>query len=528
VALPTNPKTPWPPPAMVPVLQEVRDLGAWYSNDWARIRSVSIPSTLGHVFEGARTAREQSASNSTRSQLVVPMAGDVARTSADLLFSETPVFTCESKGAQDRLNTVLDLMGFESMLLEAAELCAAKTGIYWRVTWDRSLVTDRPIVSFLQQDNAVPEWRMGVLTAVTFWSVLAPTVEDGDKTVWRHLERHSVSRRGAVIEHGLYLGTDSQLGQPMPLTDHPDTEGIAEALTDPDDGGDGQAIVLDGVPLTAGYVPNVRPNRRNPGSMIGRADIDGLFTELAGINEAWTSWMRDLRLAKARLVVPSSYLEAQGAGRGAVFDIDRELYEATNMMPPKDGGPGMTLVQFGIRTDEHERTIKALAQQVITSAGYSLRSFGMADAGNAATATEVRSHERLSLITRERKTRYFDVGLRDLLFCLQAVDSFMGNPDAVEPSPVTVEFKDSVSEDPKAQAETANLLFQAQAATIETRVRLVHPDWDDERVAKEVEGILSETGTGGVEDPDPGELDPAAEQDLADEIPDGPPRGPTG
>ncbi len=528
MALPTNPKTPWPPPKMAPVLQEVRNLGAWYSNDWARIRNVTQPSDLGAVFRNAQSAREQSTSNNTRSQLVVPMAGDVARTSADLLFSETPVFTCEETAAQDRLNSLLDLMGFESMLLEAAELCAAKTGIYWRLTWDRTLVSDRPILSFLQQDNAVPEWRMGILTAITFWSVLDPQGADGDKTVWRHLERHSTTRRGALVEHGLYLGTDDQLGQPMPLTDHPDTRSIADALTNADEGGDGQAIVIDDVPMTAGYIPNVRPNRRDPGSMLGRADVDGLFTELSGINEAWTSWMRDLRLAKARLVVPSSYLDAQGAGRGAVFDIDRELYEATNMMPPKDGGPGLTLVQFAIRTDEHERTIKALAQQVITSAGYSLRSFGMADAGNAATATEVRSHERLSLITRERKTRYWDVGLRDLLFCLLALDDFMGNPDAEAPELVTTEFKDSVSEDPKAVAETANLLFQAQAATIETRVRLVHPDWDDERVTKEVEGIQSESGQGPVENPDPGEIDPNADpaQDPVDELAGG--RGPTG
>lgn len=505
MALPTNPKTPWPPADQAPLLSEVKTLSAWYSGRWERIRGVTTPAD---VRSQLRAAREQSGSNSEANQLVMPVAGDVARTSADLLFSETPEFTCEEKASQDRLDDLLDRMGFESMLLEAAELCAAMTGVYWRLSWDRNLAPDRPILAFLQQDHAVPEWRWGILTALTFWSVLPPRDGDGDKVVWRHLERHSTSPAGAVVEHGLYYGTSDQLGHPMPLDDHPDTQGIAAALSQLEDGGDGRSIVMPGVPLTAGYIPNIRPNRRDPGSMIGRADIDGLFSALRGVNDSWTSWMRDLRLAKARLVVPSSYLEAQGAGRGAVFDIDRELYEATNMMPPKDGGPGLTMVQFAIRTAEHESTIKALTQQIITSAGYSLRSFGLANDQAAATATEVKSHERLSMTTRERKTRYWDVALRDLLFCLLALDDFMGNPDAEAPSKVEIEFGDSVSEDPKVTAETANLLFQAQAATIETRVRMVHPDWDDERVSKEVGGIMSETGTGPVENPDPGEVDP--------------------
>ncbi len=524
MALPTNPKTAWPPAEIKPVLDEVRTLGAWYSGRWERIRAVTVP---GDVRSVIRMAREQSPSNTDGNQLVVPLAGDIARTSADLLFSETPTFTTEDKGAQDRLTALLDLSGFESMLLEAAELCSAKTGIYWRVGWDRTLVADRPIMSFIQQDHAIPEWRWGILTAVTFWSVLAPTDPTKEHMVWRHLERHSATPRGALVEHGLYYGTDEKLGQPMPLTDHPDTEGIAAALTDMGNGGDGQAIILDNVPLTAGYIPNVRPNRRDPGSMLGRADIDGLFSELRAVNDTWTSWMRDLRLAKARLVVPQAYLESQGAGRGAVFDIDRELYEAANIMPPKDGGSAITMVQFGIRVDEHERTLKNLIQQIVTSAGYSLTSFGLAGELSATTATEVRSRERLSLITRERKTRYWSTGLRDLLFCLLAVDDFMGNPDAEAPTPVSIEFGDSISEDPKITAETANLLFQAQAATIETRVRMVHPDWEDDRVAAEVKGIMEESGTGPLASPDPGELNPADQMDPTDEIPD-PDSGATG
>ncbi len=519
MSLPTNPKTEWPPVADRSELNQVRKLDAWYSGDWQRIRDVTTPDDLRTALRAAR-----SNAPTTSNQLVIPLAGDIARCSADLLFSEAPKLTTDDGAAQERLDYLVDACCLDSALLEAAELCAALSGIYWRVGWDRTLVADRPIVTFVQPDGAVPEWRWGQLSAVTFWSVLPNLDGDGDKVVWRHLERHSTTTEGALIEHGLYYGTDSQLGQPMPLTEHPDTRGIAEALSDPDDGGDGRSILLPDVPRTAGYIPNMRPNRRNRRSMLGRADIDGLYGVLGAVNTTWTSWMRDLRLAKARLIVPREYTRTTGPGQGAAFDLDQELFEPLTMPAPAEAGKALTLVQFSIRVAEHEATLNRLVGQAITSAGYSLQTFGMVDeAGSGTTATEVRARERRSMVTRERKSRYWSVGLRELAYCLLAVDWYMGNPDAVEPSDVLVEFGDSVSEDPKVTAETAELLFRAQAATIETRVRMVHPDWDDERVDAEVRGIQEESGTGPMADPDPGEFDPEADPaaggDPADELP---------
>ncbi len=54
----------------------------------------------------------------------------------------------------------------------------------------------------------------------------------------------------------------------------------------------------------------------------------GLETELDGLDEAISSWMRDVRLGKARLIVLHSYLENIGRGKGAVSEPDREVYSA--------------------------------------------------------------------------------------------------------------------------------------------------------------------------------------------------------
>lgn len=88
-------------------------------------------------------------------------------------------------------------------------------GAYLRVVWDED-VSDRPWLSAVAADSAVPEFSPRHLRAVTFWTV----VHVDGQTVWRHLERHEKGR----ILHGLYVGTPGMLGKRRPLQDLPATE----------------------------------------------------------------------------------------------------------------------------------------------------------------------------------------------------------------------------------------------------------------------------------------------------------------
>jgi hypothetical protein len=432
------------------------------------------------------------------SPLHVPVPADVARTSADLLFAEAPKITVPNEAAQGRLDELLEAVEIDTTLLESAELCAALSGMYWRVVGG---AWPAPRVSMIQPDNAWPEWSWGDLTAVTFVRRLDARAGDGaegspDRIVWRHLERHSYGMTpagaGAIIEHGLYAGREDKLGRRMPLVEHPQVADIAAMLTGPE----GDMIVLPGVPMTAGYVPNMRPNRKDRGSRLGRSDYEQVESLFASIDDAWTSWMRDLRLGKARLVVPEEYLRDEGAGKGTIFDVDREVYEPLRMMT--DGGAqSIASVQFAIRVTEHAATLRGLLQQAVSSAGYSLRTFGMGDGdfGSAVTATQVDSEDRLSMITREKKSRYWTAGLRELVACLLAVDNLM-NRTSVDPGgSASVEFRDSIAEDLKNTADTVNLLRAAEAASTQTLVALVHPEWSETEVAEEVNRIEGARGT---------------------------------
>ncbi|MGW8374275.1 phage portal protein [Streptomyces sp. ODS28] len=484
--LPEN-GAPWPPPAFATEYRAMQVDDAWYSGDRDRLARVygreQVRTDGKRCFWGRRPQQGQS-----DTRLHVPLAADIANTSAALLFSEPPVFTVEDSATQQRLDELTEASGAANTLLEAAEVGAALGGVFLRVTWDAQLAA-RPLLTVVHADSAVPEFRFGLLRAVTFWHELA----SDSVTVWRHLERHEPG----VILHGLYQGDRERLGMRVPLTEHPDVANLADSL-----GPDGDAIET-GLPdaLTAAYVPNLKPNRQRRGSPLGRSDyavpIHDLFDAL---DDVWSSWMRDIRLARARLIVPTGYLRDNGPGQGANFDADREIWQQLNIPPTEAGNAGITLAQFGIRVQEHSSSAEAIVRQATQSAGYSAQTFGLGDAP-AVTATEVTARERRSMITRDVKARYWAPAVADMLHVMLRLDRALGfSRVAVDERPA-IEFGDSVSEDPQTTAQTLSLLTQAEAASIDTRVRILHPDWDDDQVQAEVERIREDFGTGVPADP---------------------------
>ncbi|MFD6985598.1 phage capsid protein, partial [Streptomyces sp. NPDC059956] len=187
-----------------------------------------------------------------------------------------------------------------------------------------------------------------------------------------------------------------------------------------------------------------------------------------------------------------------GPGRGASFDSDREIWTLLNIPPTEQSGTGITLSQFAIRVDEHERTSAATTRQAVQSAGYSLGTFGLDDQA-AVTATEIRARDRRSMTTRKKKARYWSPELGDILYAMLLLDRAWFTPRIVPERP-TVVFGPVVSEDSASLAQTLSLLQQAQAVSTLTKVQMLHPDWDSTAVKEETDRILSETGA-AVPDP---------------------------
>lgn len=493
MALPQGGNTQWPPEGWSAIYNGYQEHSAWYSGDPEQLASV-----YGGMLETmTRRSRfkfwgrgKKGTEHQARSQLHVPLAGDIAATSSALLFSEAPEFLipdaheenapADAKAAQSRLDEIVNEGGIIDRLSEAAETSAALGGVFIKPDWDRA-VADVPVLSVVQADNAVPEFRYGMLQAVTLWRVVEGAERD---RIYRHLERHTTNATGSgVIEHGLYRGSREQLGERIALAGSPDTEGLQDVLILPFPG------------LGIRYVANLRPNRKHRGSPLGQSDYAGAEGLLDALDEVFTSWMRDIRLAKARIVVPEEYLERKGDSMA--FDLDREVYAAMEMDPT--GGPDITPVQFAIRVDEHERTALTYIERIITHAGYSPQTFGLHIEGRAESGTALRIRERKTLTTQQRKRRYWEPALEDVLEMLLSIDRAVFNPTTPVFRP-QVNMADSVADDPTEVAATIELLNRAASISLYEKVRMRHPEWKKPQIDEEVARLEAEQGQ-AVEDP---------------------------
>lgn len=539
--LPAGGKTPWPPANWGHVYNDYSQWSAWYSGDANALAmwygAVGVPEVPGRGagFFGTTRSYTDSAFDTplwkrwqfwgrqatapvTRYRLHVPIAADMAQTSADHLFSEQPkclipeaheeTAVGNSKDVQQRLNDLIEEDGIYTTLLEASEVSAALSGVFLRVTWDKS-VADHPLLTAVHPDSAVPEFQWGRLVGVTFWKVIA---EDQD-IIYRLLERHD---RG-LISHGLYKGTARELGTMIPLSSLPETAALVAGLEL-----DAQAMTTElgmrtGLDeLTAVYIPNIKPNRSRRELPIGRSDYQGVEGLMDALDETYTSWMRDVRLARARIMLPYELLDVKGKGQGAAFDIDQEIFVATNDLVGEDGGK-IEFIQPAIRTADHLATCMDLIERIVTTAGYSPASFGLKGEGRVVTATEVAAREQRSLVTRGKKASYWSRPLSDILTRYLELDASMfGGPGAYRPR---IEFADSVQEDPKDLAQAVQMLAAADALSTETKVRMAHPEWETEQILAEVKAIQDErTASVLLENPMPSGGPPNG--------PPGPPRPP--
>lgn len=513
--LPVDPKTPWPPKSVADLGKTYTKWAAWWSGDVDALTAVythavgyandpiigsndtrpPLVQLRPRMFYGEMPARGALQS----SKLHIPLASDIAMTSADLLFGEPPALVAaEDKGlasdtaagktpalvttvsqTQEFFDDVL-AGGLEAVLLEAAEISSAFGGVYLRVGWDAQVSPDLPIFDAIPPDTAVPEFRSGQMIAVTFYRKLTDQGPDG--AIWRHLERHEAG----VIFHGLYRTTDPHLlGTPQKLDAHPETAPFAGLP------GGGERVETGATGLAAEYVPNMRPNRIQRGSQLGRSDYDGIESVMDRLDEAWSSWMRDLRQGKGRIHVPESYLAGQGRGNGALFDHEQEVYQLVDALPTSTGGLMMQQVQFNIRVAEHAATTQALMEQAVRGAGYAAQSFGL-QGDTALTATEVSARQSRSYMTRGKKINYFRPPLRRLIRAAAQIATKQLSVKGLSADLPGVEWPDGIATDPQTLATTLSLLKAAEAASTSTRVEMLHPDWDKDRIDEEVKKINAE------------------------------------
>lgn len=493
---------PWPPTAYAPAYTSYREWDALYAGNPDRLREVY--SRRGTSSTAAPEVRNRPSqyrggivgrfsrflwghpvpADGRDTRLHVPLPADLSATAAKLLFGEPATFKTESKAGKGKLEAMAE-EGLHGFLYGAAEACSALGDIYLRPVIDKELSPDAAIPTVVHADGAIPTFRWGRLVDVTFWSV----VEADDSKVLRLFELHEKGRNS----YQLCEGTRDRRGSVVSLDRLPAHLAYIKLGLDADGG---YATGLDRVDVV--HIPNDEPQRewRTDAYLkyLGRSDYSGSEPFFDASDEVWTSWMRDIRLAKGRLFVPDVMLTDLGPGQGASWDADREVYAALNALPDQMGPNPLTASQFAIRIEEHRGTIEALQEVCLRHAGLSASTIGDPPDGAQMTATETHARERLSFMTAGRRQGIWKSKLAAYVELHTMVEQHAKLPGAVAPFRPDVEFSDSVSEDPEALARTAQLLRAANAASTETLVQLVNPGLEPDEVKKEVERIQAEEG----------------------------------
>lgn len=484
----------WPP--MDFLYWKMAEHSAWYSGDAEVLANFyteylyknlqNLPYTLrnGESFWGRQIK------NQGEIFVHVPIAGDIAETSANFLFSESPTIKIAQaheikanqsyKDTQSALDDMLMGNGFFAKILEGAETCSALGGVFIKIAWDNE-ISPYPIPVIVQADRAIPEFKFGILSAVTFWKVI--DADDNGNKVFRLLERYE---KGSIT-YKLYLGTADRLGKEVDLKSHDETKDLVDVETVDE--------------LLAVYVPNVLPNRFDRSSYLGRSDYAGIEGLMDSLDEVFSSWVREVALAQAKLLVPESFLKDTGTGKK--YNLDQMLYVKLDIDPTTlNGTSGITPQQFAIRADEFEKTALNLMDRIITSAGYSPQSFGLNIQGRAESGTALSMRERKSFATKGKKENYWGPALKRIVKLMMLVyNKELGGKLDVDVD-VNVAFNDGVTNNLQELATSVKMISDAMAASTDTKVRLLHPEWDEDQIQAEVERIREENGLGAVPPPD--------------------------
>lgn len=458
----------------------------------------------------------------SKQKIHVPIAADIAATSSDLLFGEELQIAAVDNDderpvekVQHRLEEIERINNFHALLCEAAESCSALGDVYLKIMWDRDRMAC-PGIKVVQGDNGYPEYRLGILRAIHIFTIIRDSPDE--KSVYR---THEIYEPGRIVTE-LYQGTSDSLGLRL------DDSLLEEIGIEPES-------IVEGDLMLAAHIPNIRPNRMFRSSYMGRSDFDNLRDLMDALDEAYSSWVRDIRLGKARLIVPAEYLRRSGeelfAGSSKTaptfeFDEDVETLVAIDADTDKSGS-FITPSQFAIRAEEHAKTCQDIITKIVTGAGYSPQTFGINIVGMAQSGTALRIREKKSYSTTSKKQAYWQDPLETLMTALVHLDAKLypqkGSTDKCH---VHIHFPYLFASDIPTMASSLQLLDAAKAASTETKVRMLHPDWTADKVVEEVDRIRIETGmdksrldvvmqkvqmqTMGI-DPDSGDFSPSKE-----------------
>jgi len=420
--------------------------------------------------------RAEGIGGSNPAYLTIPLAARINRTSANLLFGETPRISIEDEADQTRLNQLIEQNKLYSKLKRAAEGVSCVGGIYGLAYVDTRTPRGQAgsLIRFVPERRAVPEFANDdELVAVTFVSEFTEGGDDKPE-VWRLLEKHTPG----LIENRLHRGTRTELGKEVALDALAQTQGLVPDLNTGLD-------VLDVV-----YIPN----HLGASSPLGISDLAGIEDLLLACNEALTLASDDARAAAATVFARQDLLTEDGNMAEGSRVVPVTLEESGD-----DDKPLLEVIQPQVRAETFAKYQDYLIDLTLQSAGFAPQSLGRNVQGGAESGTARRLMMHHTLIEHAGKAMLWEGALRQLLDVARQLDAqdYDGKPAAswndLE-APIDVVLADGMPEDIRETATAVRDLRGAGALSLEQAVRMVMRDQSEEAIQGEIERLEEEQG----------------------------------
>lgn len=388
----------------------------------------------------------------------VPLAREMARLSSSLMFSASPTITHPQY--QELLDSWRRINGLDPRLQEIAEHVAVEGRGAFRLCWDDDVSTEVPILSWIHEDQILWDEKHS-------WFVLGGTVvmerelDENSPVIYRLFEDHSIGQ----VEYWAFKGTTTSLGQEIALTD----EAFVEVFPD-----------YEGVQnyATGLNVPTLIRWDNVPG---GQSDIQGLEQYLDRLDEA-----ESLLLDKGRKSVPVTLADESMIDDGRSFSSAGFTFVKASGLLPEDGSPFVETIEPNFDVASHLEWIRHIKQSCIELMGYSTAMTGVDPLASYSSGKELKLRLARTLLTKAGKDRMAIEAIRTMLGTALAMIS--GAAD-IEPFKPDFTLGDGLPEDRLENAQQIQLEDSAGAISLEEKVRVIRPDWTEERVQEEVQKI---------------------------------------
>jgi hypothetical protein len=475
----------WIPQRLTTYYDKLQEYYAWYSGDINTLSNYYTNYMINNTAYDGSYWKNQSIIYK-RSVMHLPIANDLASSSASFLFGKTPRFYVNAADEEDngemdpRFEEIMYWNQIGTLLTETAEIAAAFGGVFLKLDYDPA-IGNYPLISTVTPLNAVGYFYRKTLYAFDSWRVVYQDTTQGSSEIWRLFERRRLINGRLNITFTLYKGDTYGIGQKRNFSELEETKYLNLQTVD---------SPINNLGII--YIPNLKPNTMFINEEVGQSDYHNIIPMMDALDEAWSSWMRDIRLAGAKVFIDKALLDSSKN-----FDYLQEMYMKMDFGEREITGQSydpVTMIQPMIRYTEHYGTCETLAKDIVIRAGYSPQSFGYDMKTYTESGSAQRTKEKKTIITTSKKQKYWEYGLRSLFTYIQSWDEFI-NGSSFTQIPL-VRYNDMLALDSSVLSETIRNLSQAYAVSTYVKVKTQYPEWTEAQINEEVERIQKEINSG--------------------------------